>query len=203
MDVDIHPMDVDIHPMDAATSPRHPDLRRADCSSRPPMRKSLSLIPLALLALACDPKKESPAPAPVVTASAPTPAAASASPSAAAPTASAAPPGKKITLRQLVWTEKTPADTKYVDCVVKTCAPALKECYGERIEQGELGGPCADLATCESRCLDRPEGAGRAACSAECVDKHRKEGGACDTCGDKVGACGDKAKCEPPIVLPH
>lgn len=170
------------------------------------MRKSTFAVLFGVLALACDSKKESPTAAPAVTASSPTPprAPASASPASAPPPSSAAaPPSKKITLRQLVWTEKTPADTKYVDCVVKACTPTLKECYGEHIEHGELGGPCSELATCESRCLDRPDGAARGACSAECVDAHRKEGSACDTCGDKVGACSDKAKCEPPIELPH
>ena len=162
------------------------------------MRTAHLIAVLPLLAVGCDAKKES-TPAPAVTASAkpPLPVAASTSPTASA---AAYAPGKKLTLRQLVWAEKTPADTKFVDCVVAACLPTLKECYGDRVEQGEPGGPCSEFAACESRCAD---GAGRAACSAACVEKHRSSGGACDACGDKIGECSDKAKCQAPIALPH
>lgn len=148
-----------------------------------------SLVVIAVALPACDDKKPAP---PATTAPAATPATSAAGAKAEEPKK----PAAKVSLRQLIWTEKTPAETKYVDCMVKACIAVYKECYGDKVEQGEVSGPCGDYGNCVAACATD-------ACKVACLDKHKKEGSACDACGDKVGACSEAGKCSPPVAMPH
>lgn len=170
------------------------------------LRHVLALAAVSAAVLpACEEKKPAPAPAPSAAPSAKPAASPTAAASAAAPKdePKKAGPAKKVALRELIWTEKTPAETKYVDCMVKACLPVYKECYGDKVEQGEFSGPCGDYGKCVAKCAEQGDDKKVAACGADCLDKHKKEGSACDTCGDKVGACSEKGKCTPPIEMPR
>ena len=165
---------------------------------------------VSLVLAGCDDKKAAPAPsaapsAPSATVPAPTAPTTPPAAPPAQPSASAARPAStaKVTLRQLIGTEKNAQETRYVDCMLKACTSVFKECYGEKVEQGEFGGPCGDLANCNSQCLAEPSETKRAPCNAACLDKFKQDGSACDTCGDKIGACATKGQCMPPIALPH
>ncbi len=149
----------------------------------------------------CDEKKATPAPA--ITAAPPSSSLPAHAPSSPAPSAASSRAAKKIGLRELIWTEKTPAETAYVDCMVKHCAGVYEKCFGASVVRGEFSGPCAPYGACVARCTEEGDDRKASACTARCLDEHKAEGSACDTCTDEVGGCSAKGKCAPPIDLPR
>lgn len=63
----------------------------------------------------------------------------------------------------------------YGECVVKTCDPQYKQCFGNDYATGTFGGACSDWMGCASTCKDCDQ-----ACLTACSDQHFV--GACKDC---------------------
>lgn len=138
------------------------------------------LIAAALLA-GCGEKKSAPgAPGSAAAASAP--------PTDHGPTA----------LRRLIGNERCPAETRYVDCMIAACDAVYRECYGPDVGAGRLRGPCKEYGDCSLGCLGIASEEERGACALSCLDQHRKDGSACETCSGKLFDCTMKGACTPP-----
>jgi hypothetical protein len=63
----------------------------------------------------------------------------------------------------------------YSSCVLKTCDPQYKQCFGADYTAGNFGGDCADLMVCASACKSCDQ-----TCIKACTDKDFT--GACKSC---------------------
>lgn len=139
-----------------------------------------SLVGVTAFTAACE-KKQDPAPA-----------------VASAASASAALVPGPSPLRRMIWTERCPAETKYVDCMVASCGAVYQQCYGREVESGRLSGPCKEYGECSLGCLGIEREEDRGTCGLSCMDKHRREGSACEECASKLFDCSMKGACTPP-----
>lgn len=67
------------------------------------------------------------------------------------------------------------ANDAWGKCVLKTCDPQYKQCFGADYATGTFGGDCNDLMVCASACKSCDQ-----ACIKACTDKDFT--GACKTC---------------------
>lgn len=123
--------------------------------------------------------------------------------SSAAPPASAAPSqAAGSVVRKLIGSEDCASERAFVDCILKGCGDAYRACYGERADQGELAGPCAEHGKCMLLCSLDPDVVSRAACELDCDDRHKAAGEPCDQCMSKVADCTRKSGCTAPEKCP-
>lgn len=67
------------------------------------------------------------------------------------------------------------ANDAWGKCVLKTCDPQYKQCFGADYATGTFGGDCNDLMVCASACKSCDQ-----TCIKACTDQHFT--GACKTC---------------------
>lgn len=106
----------------------------------------------------------------------------------------------KGVVRKLIGTEACDAEKAYVSCVEKACAAGYRECYGEKVDQGQFAGPCKAYGECSLLCTLDPDEISRAACGLDCGDRHRQDKGPCDQCASKLADCAEKAGCQVPAA---
>ncbi len=121
-----------------------------------------------------------------------------ASPAPGTSSGSAPTPAASGVLRKLIWTEDCEAEKSYVDCVVKACSSAYRECYGEQVDEGGFSGPCEEYGKCTLLCTLDPDEISRAACDLDCADRHKADKDPCDRCMANASRCADKAGCKEP-----